>query len=293
MKIELVLDSRATIGESLTWVPEEQALYWADIKAPALYKTDVGTWTTRSWNLPSDVGAFALDGAGHALVALRTGLYWLTLATGALTLQTAAPFDPSLLRFNEGACDSAGRFWIGVMCDPLGNTKASVAGSLYSFTKRDGLRAHHDRCTLFNGMGWNSDESQFYLSHSYENIIFRFAYDRQTGHLGSKTEFVHLDEPGGIPDGAAIDREGGYWCAVHGAGLLHRYTSDGKLDSVIPMPVSQPTMCCFAGDDLKDLYITSAREKLSQEQLRKEPNAGGMFRLRPSVGGQAKHWRVT
>ena len=93
----------------------------------------------------------------------------------------------------------------------------------------------------------------------------------------------------GLPDGAAMDTDGGYWCAIHGGGRLHRYTPDGRLDQVIELPVSQPTMCCFAGKHLDELYITSAREKLSEDQLRQEPHAGGLFRLRPGVSGQLKY----
>ncbi len=110
MKVDLVLDARAQIGESAIWVAEDNSLYWADIKAPALHRTQLDTMTTDTWDLPAEIGAYALDGRGRALVALRTGLCWLDLATHALVLQEIAPFDPNIIRFNEGACDSRGRF---------------------------------------------------------------------------------------------------------------------------------------------------------------------------------------
>ncbi len=290
--IELVLDARAQIGESATWVAAQNALYWTDIKAPALFCSDIGSWQTKSWALPADIGAFALDGNGRALVALRTGLFWLDLATGALQQQVKPPFDPARMRFNEGACDSTGRFWIGIMADPLDGSAGADLGSLYSYCRSDGFRAHPDISTLTNGMAWNADETLFYLSHSYERLIISFAYDRTNGSLGAPREFARVEARQGIPDGAAIDVEGGYWCAIHGAGRVHRYTRDGVLDRVIKLPVSQPTMCCFAGDDMDELYITSAREKLGAAQLLAEPHAGGIFRLRPGVRGQNKHWRV-
>ncbi len=293
MEIELVLDAQAAIGESVTWVDTENALYWVDIKAPALYRTTYASWQTQHWPLPADIGAFALDGAGRALVALRTGLFWLDLATGTLTLAAPPPFDPALIRFNEGACDSAGRFWVGVMTDPLDGTKSNQQGSLYSYTTAAGLIPQPDRSDLFNGMGWNADESRFYLSHSYESRIFSFPYDKHTGTLGPRQPFATVTQQNGIPDGAAIDAEGGYWCAIHGAGSLQRYTKHGQLDQDIPLPVSQPTMCCFAGPNLDELYISSAREKLTPTQLTKEPLAGGLFRLHPGIAGLPKPWRVS
>ena len=292
MNIELVLDARAAIGESPTWVPEENALYWVDIKAPALHRLDLGGDNTESWPLPADIGAFALDGAGRALVALRDGLYWLTLGTGALRLEAAAPFDPLLIRFNEGACDSRGRFWIGTMTDPPAGVESDITGLLYSFTAADGLVPHPDFAFITNGMAWNADETEFYLSHSKQRVIYKYPYDRDTGTLGGKTEFVRFADEPGIPDGAAIDAEGGYWCAVHGGGCLHRYAPDGVLDIIVDLPVSQPTMCCFAGADLATLYITSAREKLDDAALEQEPFAGGLFRCKPPVAGQRKYWKV-
>ncbi len=290
MKIELVLDTRATIGESALWVAEENALYWSDIKAPALHRTALSGLRTQTWALPADIGAFALDGAGQALVALRTGLFWLHLTTGDLTLLAKPPFDPNIFRFNEGACDRSGRFWIGIMADPLNGEASEEKGFLYSYRSDEGLVTHPDCCALTNGMAWNADETRFYLSHSYERRIFSFAYGG--GALGPRSDFATVDEPSGIPDGAAVDAEGGYWCAIHGAGLLHRYTPSGRLDKIVPFPVSQPTMCCFAGAGLDQLYVTSAREKLDPEQLEGEPYAGGLFRLRPGITGQPKHWRV-
>jgi sugar lactone lactonase YvrE len=47
-------------------------------------------------------------------------------------------------------------------------------------------------------------------------------------------------------------------------------------------------MRCFAGPDLADLYVTSAREKLDDAALRREPQTGGLFRLRPNIPGQPK-----
>jgi sugar lactone lactonase YvrE len=242
--------------------------------------------------LPADLGAFALDGKGRALVALRTGLFWLDLATGNLTLAVASPFDTNLIRFNEGACDSTGRFWVGTMTDPLDDSDRDEKGMLYSYTSKDGLIAYADFTFLANGMAWNKNESVFYLSHSYARKIFAFDCDTQAGTIGNRKIFAEMPGETGIPDGAAMDAAGSYWCAIHGGGRLHRYAPGGRLDQVIELPVSQPTMCCFAGKNLDELYITSAREKLSPEQLKAEPHAGGLFKLRPGVSGQPKCYRV-
>jgi sugar lactone lactonase YvrE len=286
MEIEVALDAGATIGESPTWAPAERALYWIDIKAPALYRYDPETGGQRSWPMPSDIGAFGLilDPPG-AVVALRQGMFRLDFASGSLTLLASPPFDPTLFRFNEGTCDTAGRFWVGVMFDPLNVAASPRESSLHSFTLRDGLRPEPDSARLHNGMAWSPDGRKFYLSHSEKQEVFAYAFDPASGRLGAREVFAKVPKALGLPDGAAIDDQGGYWCALHGGGRLRRYAATGAVDRDIALPASQPTMCAFAGDALETLYVTSATDKLTPEQRRREPLAGALLRFRPGERG--------
>ena len=286
MEIEVVLDAGATIGESPTWSAADRALYWIDVKKPALYRYEPETGNQRHWLMTSDIGAFGLvtDPPG-AVVALRQGIFRLDFVSGSLAKLAPPPFDPALFRFNEGVCDPTGRFWVGVMFDPLNATTPSQQSSLHSFTLAEGLRAEPDAAQLHNGMAWSPDGRQFYLSHSYRQEIFTYAFDQVTGHLGKREIFACVPEVSGLPDGAAVDSRGGYWCALHGGGRLRRYTATGEADRDIELPVSQPTMCAFAGEDLDVLYVTSATDKLTPDQRRREPLAGALLRLRPGEKG--------
>ena len=286
-KIEVVLDAKAAIGESPTWSPTEAVLYWIDVKAPALHRYDPATRRQRRWAVTSDIGAFALaaDLAG-ALVALRTGLWHLDFTTGSLELLASAPFDPSMHRFNEGGCDPSGRFWVGVMFDPVDPESPPRPAALHSYTHAEGLRPEPDAAQLHNGMAWSADGDGMFLAHSEHREIHRF--DLLAGCLGRRRRFAVIPDGRGIPDGAAVDTGGGYWCALHGGGRLRRFNADGTLDRDILLPVSQPTMCAFAGAALDELYITSATDKLTPEQLRREPHAGALLRLRPGERGIAR-----
>lgn len=292
MKVELVLDAKATIGESLLWVPQEKAMYWTDIKAPALYRMTLPGDVTKSWSVPADLGGFALDGKGRALVALRNGMQWLDLNSGQLSMITPPPFDNKVIRFNECICDSTGRFWVGGMNDPPPGVESDEKAMLYSFTKEEGLRPHLDFTHLSNGMAFSPDETELYIAHSGERKIYKFAYDKSNGTISSRRDFVALGDTPGLPDGGALDEEMHYWCAIYGAGRLHRYDPEGRLTDVVALPISQPTMVCFAGDDMDELYVSSARAKLSPEALAREPLAGAIFRLKPGVKGVRKNWRV-
>lgn len=291
VEIETVLKADTIIGESPTWSAPEGALYFIDVKAPALFRLHPGSGQMDRWNLASDIGAFALlPDRGGALVALRTGLHRLYFATGIVELVASPPFDPAMHRFNEGGCDPAGRFWMGVMFDPLDSASPPRPGALHSYTGSGGLRREPDLAELHNGMAWSADGARMFLSHSNRQEIHHFVYAH--GAVSDKTLFATIPKADGLPDGAAIDTAGGYWCALHGGSALRRFYPDGSVDRTIGLPVSQPTMCCFAGPDLADLYVTTATDKLTADQRRQEPLAGAMLRLRPGERGISRRCTV-
>ncbi|MEO8857670.1 MAG: SMP-30/gluconolactonase/LRE family protein, partial [Burkholderiaceae bacterium] len=204
------------------------------------------------------------------------------------TLLAPPPFDPKLFRFNEAACDANGRFWVGVMFDPTEGKPTPQVGCLHSFTLGGGLRQEPDAAELHNGMAWSADGRTLFLSHSYAGNIFAFDYEPCGGRLSRRRLFASIPAEVGIPDGAAIDTQGGYWCALHGGGKLRRFAADGSVARDVDLPVSQPTMCAFAGPDLKTLYVTSASDNMSDDAKRNEPQAGNLFRFPADIGGIAR-----
>ena len=165
-------------------------------KSPRFTATTRRRGGQRSWPMPSDIGAFALasDPPG-AVVALRTGMFRLDFASGSLTRLAPPPFDPALFRFNEGACDAAGRFWVGVMFDPLDGAPPPQKSSLHSFTLGGGLRPEPDAAELHNGMAWSADGRLFYLSHSQQQRGVRLRLRR--GNRPARRSPPFRTHPGG------------------------------------------------------------------------------------------------
>jgi sugar lactone lactonase YvrE len=277
--IDCLLDAKAGTGENPVWSPDEAALYWIDITAPALHRLDPATGANRSWAMPAAIGAFALMGGGRALVALRSGLAVLDLASGTLAPRAAAPYDVASCRFNDGRCDRSGRFWVGTMREsgtgPVG---------LYRYD-RSGLVQQADGIGQANGIAFSPDDQLLYHADTLARTISAYRFDRDHGRLGERRVFVRVAPERGKPDGAAVDAEGCYWSACHGAGMLARYRPDGTLDREILLPVSQPTMMAFGGADLDLLFVTSERHGLDAAQLAREPLAGGIFRIAAGVRG--------
>ena len=269
------------LGECPTWHPRQQALYWVDIRAPAIRCLDYRSGAVRSWDMPELVGSLALTGDGKILAALRTTIRLFDPATGALSVVATLPAGKTF-RFNDGKCDRQGRFWVGSM-DDVGR---GPVGSLYRLDET-GCTAMLGEVAVPNSLCWSPDGRAMYFADGREPIICRFAFDTGRGELSDRREFARLPPGMGIPDGATVDAEGYIWSAQYGGGVVTRYAPNGSVDRVVEMPVSQPTSCGFGGPDLDILFITSASQRLSPEQREAEPLAGALFAFRPGVKGLA------
>ena len=111
-----------------------------------------------------------------------------------------------------------------------------------------------------------------------------FDFDPRSGAVENRRVLTETAGPGS-PDGLSVDAEGCLWVAMHGGGRLRRYAPGGELLADILLPVSRPTSCCFGGPGLRDLYVTTRRQGLSERELREQPLAGALLRLDPGVTG--------
>src|SRR5262249_1889361 len=136
-----------------------------------------------------------------------------------------------------------------------------------------------------NSSAWSTDDRIFYFADTRANSIQAFPYDLATGELGRARLFAGPGSAPGFPDGATAVAEGCPWSAGWAGSVVARFPPDGKLDRVLPLPVSQVTSCAFGGPGLSTLFVTSAAIGLSPAQLGKEPQAGSLFAIDPGVVG--------
>ena len=266
------------LGECPLWSAEEQALYWIDIRRPAVRRWHPARDELRAWPMPDILGSIALCGNGRLLVASRS-LHYLDTATGTLTRLVKQKAEDPTLRFNDGKCDRQGRFWVGTMNDV---TRAGV-GALYR-ADRSGCERIADGYHVPNSTCFTVDGRTMYFGDSDQQSIFAFPLDPATGQLGARRVFARTTLPA-VPDGATVDVEDHLWLAEYGGWRVTRFAPDGSVDRVIEMPVQNPTSCTFGGPDLDTLYITTASQRLTPEQLAKQPLAGALFAFEPGVRG--------
>jgi sugar lactone lactonase YvrE len=278
--IERVGDGTDVLGESAVWCTREAALYWVDIREPAIRRWDSSGGGTQSWLMPELIGSIALRDEGGLLVALQTSLSFFDPSSGRLEQVAAPPAGPAEMRFNDGRCDRQGRFWVGTM----NNVTRAPEGALYRFDRRHVLTTMTEGFSIPNSLAWSPDGTTMYLADSLQHAISSYDFAPETGAIGVQRPFARTQAPA-IPDGSTVDADGCLWNAEYDGWRIVRYAPGGTIDRVVDLPVQRPTSCAFGGANLDVLYITTASQRLTDEERARQPLAGAVLALDVGVRG--------
>lgn len=284
---EILSDARCMVGESPVWHPQESALYWVDIEGRRIHRVDA-EGRSQSWATPERIGCIAMHAGGGLLAAMETGLFHVQLPDApeaSVVCEHRVEFPWPNMRFNDGRCDRRGRFWVSSMVRDMSANKS--AGALF-VCDESGLRETTIKGLLTgNGLAFSPEGRVMYLSdsHPHSQQIWTFELD-DTGQPQDRRLFVDMNAYPGRPDGAAVDADGCYWICANDAGLIHRFTPEGKLDRSLPVPAAKPAMCAFGGAQLDRLYVTTIQPATPIEGY--DPAlAGATFVLNPGCTGLA------
>jgi sugar lactone lactonase YvrE len=282
------------LGESPFWHPDEAALYWCDIPGRALHRWRPEGGQHTQWAVDSEPGCIAPLPGGELLVARRDGLFRFSPTTGDSQAVAMPPYDTAHERFNDGKADPQGRFWVGTIFEP----RQPPHAALYRWSAGQLARVAGD-ITVSNGLAFGPDGGTMYWADTAAHRVWAFDFDGASGSLSRRRVFAEfpLKQPGapieaygGRPDGAAVDAEGAYWCAMFEGQRLLRFAPDGRLLQELALPVRCPTMPCFGGPDLRTLFVTTARDKRPEGELAAQPLAGCVLSLRVEVPGLPVHF---
>jgi sugar lactone lactonase YvrE len=282
-KIEIAAFSDAydQLGESPVWSEAEAALYWIDLRAPALRRRVLASGAETHWPpLPELVGSAALRRRGGLVLGLKSGLFGFEPHTGALSRLLAFGEPHEGNRANDARVDRMGRLW----CTTMWDFGLHATGSLYRVDADLRFAALRGDLRIPNGLCVSPGGDTLYFCDTPTRRIEAAALDAE-GRPGPWRVLAEADDTPGNPDGATVDAEGFIWNARYGGGTLARFAPDGRLDRLVRLPVSQPSSCAFGGPDLGTLFVTTARQKLSPEALAAEPLAGRVLMLDVGVKG--------
>jgi sugar lactone lactonase YvrE len=281
--VRCVLKWDAIVGESPLWNPMEKRLYWVDIHGKKVHRFDPATGRNETFHLPDLVTCLAFRKRGGLLLTLRKEIAFFDPDSGKLAMVATVEGDKPRNRFNDGRVDPQGRFWAGTMGDPEWD---KPVGSLYRFGSEYSPHPLRSEIVCSNGTGWSPDGKRMYHTESFRYAIFAYDFDPSSGSISKRRLFAEVDRKlGAFPDGLCVDADGFIWSNQVGLGRVVRYDPAGRIERQILLPVPRAVGCGFGGDDLGTLFITSARETMTPEQLRDAPLSGSLFAVEPGVKG--------
>lgn len=281
IEAEVVCSTMSELGECPSWNASAQTLNWVDVKAGVVYSLLLGRCAPllTSWHVGEAVGAVVPRRRGGLALAVASGF---ALLDGKGSVKSIAGVPDGIgYRMNDGKCDAMGRFWAGTIAERtcLGR------GALYRLSPGGAVTCMLRRVGVSNGMDWSPDNRWFYFIDTSTQEIDRFAFCLETGNISGRTRAIAIGRSMGRPDGMTVDDEGCLWVALWGGGVVHRYEPNGRLVMVVRLPVSQVTSCTFGGYRGEELFITTAKQSLGEEELRAQPLAGAVFGCFPGISG--------
>jgi xylono-1,5-lactonase len=279
--IECVWEIGALLGEGPLWVEREQAVYWVDIFSNTVHRYMLADGARKTWNFDFEITSLSARKQGGFIGTIQDGYALIDLDNQTVEPIQLPESDIPNNRFNDGKVDAQGRYWAGTM----DTEQTSESGVLYRLNADLSLDTMDENYIITNGPTFSKDGKTLYHTDTIKREIYAFDLS-STGAISNKRIFTKFeDESEGLPDGMTIDSEDCIWVCHFGGARITRYSPDGKILQVIPMPVPNITSCTFAGDNLDTLYITTARVAIEDADLHKYPLAGGLFSFKPDVKG--------
>lgn len=284
---QLFHNAHCEIGEGPVYDEIRNVLYWVDITGRSVNSLALDTGEYSRLDTGRTVGCIVLRENGGILAGMDDGVYAISDIAVTPFCQPAGIMDEQ--RLNDGKCDKNGRMFVGIMHMPKDGPK----GSLYRIDPSGKCDTILRGVGCSNGMAWSGDNKKMYYIDTllYEpTYVQEFSYDEDTGDISDPRIVIDysspmLDTPGssktGVADGMTIDSEGMLWIAEWEGSKVSRFDPNtGEKLAEIVLPVSKPTCCTFGGRDMATLFITTASVGCENE-----PNAGGVFMVRPGATG--------
>ena len=284
MKVDLVANEQAILGECPIWCDRSYSLWWTDIEGSRLHRKNTLTSTIDTWKTPDRVASFALTQDANRLIlgfASGIGIFDLArseLVNGLIPVESEQPAT----RINDGRCDAEGRVVFG-MCNQV--SSAALGGFYRVHTDLSVERLKLPAAAVANSIAFSPDGRRIYFTDSPQRRIWCAKYEA-SGKIGAVEVFADLSFEQGVPDGSCVDAEGGLWNAQWDGSCLIRFDASGRITHRVTLPVTRPTCPAIGGKKFDRLYVTSARVGLNEHQLHAQPLAGAILSFSPDVPGQ-------
>lgn len=281
------------LGEAPLWDESGDRLLWLDVTRQALHTYVPDRDQHSQLALPWHASCLALTTDDRLVVAGQGGVRVLGRGSdGRATSDPATdqpppdapalrvPFGPET-KANDGACDPQGRLWIG----SADETATGMRGVVFRVASDGGIAIVRQGLSMSNGIGWAPDGRCAYHVDTGPRRLDALDLD-EAGHVSAIRHLLEFDE---MPDGLAVDVDGGIWLAFWDGGVVRRYSPKGKIDTIIDVPTGYVTSCAFGSPGGSDLFITTAAHDRVPGRSDGMPPPGSLFHVNVGTQGSAVH----
>ena len=279
---EHLLTVQNAAGESPIWVPEEGSLYWVDCEGDAVFRMDAATGKHQRFAASLPVTAISRRAAGGWIATTKKGMAFWDADSNRFEFIVDPEAGHADHRCNDAAVDRQGRLWVGTLNQ---QDLFAPTGSLWRLDPDLSLHKMDTGFAVPNGIAFSPDDRTMYVTDMFHGKIVAYDFDAATGSIAGQRDFAVVPQDAGVPDGLIVDADGFVWSAHWGGWRVTRYAPNGSIDQQLRLPVANVTCMAFGGARLDQLYITTARVFLSDEELEQQPRAGDVFRAIPGLHG--------
>ncbi len=274
---ELIADFACNTGEGPLWHAEHECVYWVDIPDGELYrfrpssgKSDLVYQADRS------VGGFTIQVNGDLLLFME-GCRVMSIEEDEPTVFIEGIPGQEANRFNDVIAGPQGQVFCGTMSTP---GKEEADGLLYLLSPDGNFTELMGEIGTSNGMGFTPDRKYFFHTDTKTGKITRYPWLDSKGDFDrSRPEvwYSAVKEPGtGRPDGITVDAYGHLWIAHWDGSRIVHLDPSGEFLQSIPFPTLKVSSVTFGGQNLTDLYVTTAG---GHDKKYNGETAGALFRL--------------
>lgn len=279
----ILTNCTAQLGEGPVWDEREQVLWWTDITDGKIFRTAPDGGQTEAFEIGEPVGTIGLRENGGLILATAVGFATYDPKTQTLKKLVDPEADKPNNRFNDGKPDPSGSFYAGTM--PYDQKEG--AGAFYRLKPDGEVVTVRENVTISNGLAWNGRQDTLYYIDTPRRLVTAYDYDKKSGHATKPRDIFEISEDLGHPDGMTIDSEDKLWIAHYGGSAVRRWDPEsGELLQSIKFPATQITCCTFGGVNMDKLFVTSASQGLSDEEIEKQ-SAGALFVVETPYRGLA------
>ncbi len=273
----LINKENSQVGEGPIWDAKTGTFLFLDIRGKCICKLNSKTGENEKINLPQQIGCMAICENGDLLVALEDGVY--RMSDDGHFSKAHQDIKIKGRRFNDGKVGPDGAFY-------LGTTDDNGEGAFYRL--RDGILTElFDKCSCSNGLDWTTDEKIMYYIDTPKQMVEIFDFDAENGSLYNRRKFMDIPSDLGKPDGMTLDANNDLWVALwDGHKVIHIDKSTKEIVDEISVPCPKASCCAFGGNDMNELYITTA----CMQDMDEYPAAGNTFKTVLDVKGKPMYY---